>query len=81
MREGHLTWMRPKAEMEEVFAVRGALDRSHLIVSCGTGREAACEYLILKYILGRSVRLHEGSFTEWVAAGLPTVAGEAPGIY
>ncbi len=81
MREGQLTWMRPKAELEEIFALRGALDRSHLLVSCGTGREAACEYLILKYILGRSVRLHEGSFTEWVAAGLPTVAGEAPGIY
>jgi thiosulfate/3-mercaptopyruvate sulfurtransferase len=81
MREGQLTWMRPKAEMEEVFAARGAFDRGHLIVSCGTGREAACEYLILKYLLGRGVRLHEGSFTEWVEAGLPTATGESPGHY
>lgn len=81
MREGQLTWMRPKAEVEEIFAAQGALDRGRLIVSCGTGREATCEYLLLKHLLGRNVRLHEGSFTEWVEAGLPTATGAAPGIY
>jgi thiosulfate/3-mercaptopyruvate sulfurtransferase len=81
MREGKLNWMRPFPEIEAVFAEKGVLDRRDLIVTCGTGREAACEYLILKYLMGRDVRLHEGSFTEWVAAGLPTAGGDDPGVY
>jgi thiosulfate/3-mercaptopyruvate sulfurtransferase len=81
VRDGSLNWLRPKEEIEAILAGKGALDKRDLIVTCGTGREAACEYLVLRHVLGRDARLHEGSFTEWVAAGLPTAAGEDPGYY
>lgn len=51
-----------------------------IICSCGTGREATNEFLLLKFYLGYPrVRLHEGAFTEWVSyPENPTVIGKNP---
>jgi thiosulfate/3-mercaptopyruvate sulfurtransferase len=72
--------LRPEEEIERLFVDRGVTRDRLVICTCGTGREATSEYIILKYYLGyRRVRLYEGSFTEWVSyAENPIVRGELP---
>lgn len=67
---------------EELLRITGWIDPhgKTIIVYCGTGREATCEFLILKFYLGyERVRIYEGSFTEWAShPENPTVMGESP---
>ena len=58
--------LRPLGEIEQMVAAKGVTKDRQVICSCGTGREATNEYLLFKCCLGHpTVRLYEGSFTEW----------------
>jgi len=72
--------LKPDAELHQI------LDRHHVspdktvICSCGTGREATNEFILLKFYLGYpDVKLYEGSFTEWSSyPDNPVVTGPNP---
>jgi len=72
--------LKPDAELNQI------LDRHHVspdktvICSCGTGREATNEFILLKFYLGYpDVKLYEGSFTEWSSyPDNPVVTGPNP---
>ena len=72
--------LRPEEEIDRILAERGVTRDRMVICTCGTGREATSEYILLKHYLGfRRVRLYEGSFTEWTAyPENPVVRGERP---
>lgn len=64
-----------------------AIVRSHgvnpdktVICSCGTGREATIEFILVKWYLGYpKVKIYEGSFTEWTSyPENPIVTGKSP---
>jgi len=72
--------LKPEEEVEQILTERGVTRDRMVICTCGTGREATSEYILLKYYLGyRRVKLYEGSFTEWSAyPENPVARGELP---
>ncbi|MEO5376652.1 MAG: sulfurtransferase [Magnetococcus sp. DMHC-6] len=86
----HLNWtdtlvnpqmplLKPKAELEALFAAVGVTDRAReVIVYCQTAHRAAQTWLVLRQLGFQSVRLYDGSIAEWGALGLPLVTGEKP---
>lgn len=72
--------LKPREEVIEKLESLGVTKDKAVICSCGTGREATNEFLLLKYYLDYpTVRLYEGSFTEWVShPDNPTVTGQSP---
>jgi thiosulfate/3-mercaptopyruvate sulfurtransferase len=72
--------LRPLEEVREILRRNGASPEKRIVCSCGTGREATNEFLLLRFYLGYPrVRLHEGAFTEWVSyPENPTVTGRNP---
>jgi len=74
------TLLKPKNELMAMLEEKGVTPEKTVLVSCGTGREATNQFLVLKYYLGYpDVQLYEGSFTEWTAhPDNPTVTGESP---
>jgi thiosulfate/3-mercaptopyruvate sulfurtransferase len=72
--------LKPEGQSQQLLKQRGVSPDRTIIVSCGTGREATNEFLLLKWYLGYpNVKLYEGSFTEWTAyPDNPTVTGENP---
>lgn len=72
--------LRPVDEIHSILAARQVTHDKTIICSCGTGREATNEFLLLKFFLGYpNVRLYEGSFTEWAAhPENPIVTGKSP---
>jgi len=72
--------LKPNADLDIALKEHG-VDRSRTIIStCATGREATNEFVLLKWLyLYPSVRLYEGSFTEWSAyPDNPVVEGPEP---
>jgi thiosulfate/3-mercaptopyruvate sulfurtransferase len=68
---------------EEILAILKANDVNPdktIICMCGTGREATNEFILFKWYFNYpSVRIYEGSFTEWSAyPENPTVTGKNP---
>jgi thiosulfate/3-mercaptopyruvate sulfurtransferase len=68
---------------EEILAILKANDVrpvKTIICMCGTGREATNEFILFKWYFNYpSVRIYEGSFTEWTAyPENPTVTGKNP---
>ncbi len=72
--------LRSEIEIDKLLAERGVTRDRLVICTCGTGREATNEYILLKHYLGfRRVKLYEGSYTEWTAyPENPVARGEAP---
>jgi thiosulfate/3-mercaptopyruvate sulfurtransferase len=72
--------LRPDKEIRAVLDRHGIVPAKTIICSCGTGREATNEMLLLKWYLGfPKVEIYEGSFTEWSAhSENPTVTGKNP---
>jgi thiosulfate/3-mercaptopyruvate sulfurtransferase len=72
--------LKPDEEIQAVLDQRGIVPEKTIICSCGTGREATNEFILLKWYLGfPKVEIYEGSFTEWTAhPENPTVTGESP---
>jgi len=81
MAEDNPTLLRPREEIQAMLEENGITPDRTIVVSCGTGREATNQYLVLSAYLGYpEVVLYEGSFTEWTAhEGNETVTGESPG--
>lgn len=72
--------LKPNDELDMILEKHG-VDRSKTVIcSCGTGREATNEFILLKWLyLYPNVRLHEGAFTEWVIhPDNPVVEGPEP---
>jgi len=80
MDEKNKTLLRPEEEVLAILRKHGVDKNKIILCSCGTGREATNEYLLLRFYLGYpKVKLHEGAFTEWVSyPGNPTVTGKNP---
>ncbi len=71
--------LKPDEELHKLIESVGATKDKTIICSCGTGREATNEFNLFKFYLGfPSVKIYEGSFTEWVANDQETVTGESP---
>lgn len=72
--------LRDAGEMRARFEAAGATPDRPVICSCGTGREATLEFLLLKWFFEYPrVWIYEGSFTEWSAVpDNPTVTGPEP---
>lgn len=70
--------LKPLDEINQMLEHVGATPDKTVICSCGTGREATNEFLLLKWYLGYpKVKIYEGSFTEWSAyPDNPTVVNE-----
>lgn len=72
--------LRSQSIINELALPRGASPDKNVILYCGTGREATAAFLVFKYYLKYpSVKIYEGSFTEWVTYPQnPTVTGPTP---
>lgn len=72
--------LRPADEVAALLKGCGIDESKTVVCSCGTGREATNEFLLLRFYLGYpKVKLHEGAFTEWVSyPDNPTVTGKSP---
>lgn len=78
--EGEAHTLRPRAEIEAMFARAGVTPDRDVVVYCGTSREATLIYMYLTRELGfPRVRVFEGAWTEYSAAEhLPVESG--PGL-
>jgi thiosulfate/3-mercaptopyruvate sulfurtransferase len=81
MDDGNKALLKPEAAVAAILATRGVTRDKTIICTCGTGREATNEFILLRSYLGfKDVRIYEGSFTEWVQIpGNRTVTGKDPG--
>jgi thiosulfate/3-mercaptopyruvate sulfurtransferase len=72
--------LRPDDEIQAILDQHEIVPDKTIICSCGTGREATGEFVLLKWYLGfPKVEIYEGSFTEWTAhPENPTVTGKSP---
>jgi thiosulfate/3-mercaptopyruvate sulfurtransferase len=58
--------LKPMDEIGVILAENGVGRDKEIICTCGTGREATNEFLLLRFYLDYPrVRIYEGSFTEW----------------
>lgn len=80
MEEDNKALLRSDDQVRGILDAKGVDPEKTVICSCGTGREATNEFILLKWYLGYpNVRIYEGSFTEWVSyPENPTVEGENP---
>lgn len=80
MAEDNPKLLKPKEELEKIIKDIGATKDKTIICSCGTGREATNEFILLKWYFGfPEVKNYEGSFTEWSSyPENPTVTGKNP---
>jgi thiosulfate/3-mercaptopyruvate sulfurtransferase len=59
---------RKPSELRAIFAGKGIEPSMNVVLYCGTSREASLEYGVLRHVLGfESVRLYEGSWTDYAA--------------
>ncbi len=64
--EENTSRLRPRAEIERIFASAGVTPERNVVVYCGTGREATLIYMYLTRELGhQNVRLFEGAWTQY----------------
>lgn len=64
--EENTSRLRPRAEIERIFASAGVTPERNVIVYCGTGREATLIYMYLTREMGyQNVRLFEGAWTQY----------------
>lgn len=82
MDDGNPALLKPNEELDMMLEEHGVDRNRTIICSCGTGREATNEFVLLKWFyLYPNVRLYEGAFTEWSTRrpDNPTVEGPEPG--
>jgi len=80
MNEDNTRLLKPEDELKDKLSELNINKDKNIICSCGTGREATNEYVLFKHLLDYpSVKLYEGSFTEWTSyPDNPTVKGKDP---
>jgi len=73
--------LKSDAEVASILQKHGVTADKTIVCTCGTGREATNQFILLSSYLGfEDVKLYEGSFTEWVQIpGNKTVTGKDPG--
>ena len=72
------SYLAPRAELQAALAARGIAPGQPVVAYCRAGPRAALGYLALQQ-LGHPVRLFDGSYAAWAAAGLPVEAGAPDG--
>ena len=72
--------LKPDVEIMAILNTYEVRPNKTILCSCGTGREATNEFILFKWYLNYpSVKIYEGSFTEWTAyPDNPTVTGKSP---
>ncbi len=80
MVDGNPKLLKSEDELREILEEHDVTKDKTIICSCGTGREATNEFILLRWYFGFSeVKNYEGSFTEWTAyPDNPTVTGRNP---
>lgn len=66
-------FLAPPEQLERLAGEAGITRSDRVVAYCQTGPRAALGYLALRE-LGVDVRLFDGSFAEWIRAGLPVEA-------
>jgi thiosulfate/3-mercaptopyruvate sulfurtransferase len=68
MDEANPYLLKPKDQINSIVDDFEITKDKSIICSCGTGREATAEFVLLKWLLNYpKVKLYEGSYTEWSA--------------
>jgi thiosulfate/3-mercaptopyruvate sulfurtransferase len=80
MTDANKSLLKSDEEISAILKANGVRPEKTIICTCGTGREATNEFILLKWCLNYpSVKIYEGSFTEWTAyPENPTVTGKNP---
>ncbi len=80
MVDGNPRLLKPEKELKGKLEKRGVTKDKTIICSCGTGREATNEFILLKWYFDfPEVKNYEGSFTEWSQyPDNPVVTGSNP---
>lgn len=80
MTDANKSLLRSDEEISAILKANNVLPEKTIICMCGTGREATNEFILFKWYLNYpSVKIYEGSFTEWTAyPENPTVTGKNP---
>jgi thiosulfate/3-mercaptopyruvate sulfurtransferase len=68
---------RSAAELRERYAQLGVLDGKPIVVSCGSGVSACVDLVALELAGIHGAQLYPGSFSGWIAEGLPVASGPA----
>jgi len=80
MTDKNKSLLKPDEEILAIFTANNVRPDKTIICTCGTGREATNEFILFKWYFNYpSVKIYEGSFTEWTAyPENPTVTGKNP---
>jgi 3-mercaptopyruvate sulfurtransferase SseA len=80
MTDKNKSLLKPDEEILAIFTANNVSPNKTIICTCGTGREATNEFILFKWHFDYpSVKIYEGSFTEWTAyPENPTVTGKNP---
>jgi len=72
--------LKSDEEIAAILNAHGVNQDKTVVCTCGTGREATSQFILLKWYLGYpKVKIYEGSFTEWTSyPENPTVTGKNP---
>jgi thiosulfate/3-mercaptopyruvate sulfurtransferase len=80
MTDKNKSLLKPDGEISAILTANKVTPEKTIICTCGTGREATNEFILFKWYFNYpSVKIYEGSFTEWTAyPENPTVTGKNP---
>ncbi|MBV9896789.1 MAG: sulfurtransferase [Chloroflexi bacterium] len=74
LKDGHF---RSAEELRQQYARLGVLDGKPIVVSCGSGVSACVDLVGLELAGIKGAQLYPGSFSGWIARGLPVARGSA----
>ncbi|MGZ6226266.1 MAG: sulfurtransferase, partial [Syntrophales bacterium] len=80
MNDANKSLLKSDEEISAILKANDVRPDKTIICMCGTGREATNEFILFKWYLNYpSVKIYEGSFTEWTAyPENPTITGKNP---
>jgi thiosulfate/3-mercaptopyruvate sulfurtransferase len=67
--------VKPRAELESLFAERGITPDRRVLLYCNTARRLSHTYVVLRWLGYEDVGIYEGSLTEWREIGGEIVSG------
>ncbi|MGZ6248752.1 MAG: sulfurtransferase [Syntrophales bacterium] len=80
MNDANKSLLKSDEEISAILKANDVRPDKTIICMCGTGREATNEFILFKWYLNYpSVKIYDGSFTEWTAyPENPTITGKNP---
>jgi thiosulfate/3-mercaptopyruvate sulfurtransferase len=80
MTDKNKSLLKPDEEISAILTANNVSPDKTILCTCGTGREATNEFILFKWYFNYpSVKIYEGSFTEWTTyPENPTVTGKNP---